>query len=169
MKDLVALYIVKSIVGNNIIIQQISAVFWYKDKFKFLTRYIKNEIKKSWNAITLEEALKIFAPIIENKKIILKNDNGYDLGLLKKYYKDFFNKTFDNFVYDVSKTATELNFKKTSLEFLAKKYNTKISSNSNFPISVTRAQNLFLIAIKMFGLNSKQNKNNDYISHQDNE
>ena len=40
MKDLVALYIVKSIVGNNIIIQQISAVFWYKDKFKFLTRYI---------------------------------------------------------------------------------------------------------------------------------
>lgn len=162
MKDLVSLYILKSIVGNHIVVQQISAVFWYKDKFKFLTRYIKNDIKTSWNAVSLDEALKIFMPILENKKIILKNDNGYDYALLKKYYRDFFNKEFNNYIYDVSKGATELNFKKIGLDYLSKKYNTKITnSHLNFPISVTRAQNLFLIAVKMFGLNEQNNIEHD--------
>lgn len=155
MKDLVSLYMVKSIMGNNIVIQQISAVFWYKNKFKFLTRYVKNDIKESWSAVPLREALKAFHPILENKKIILKNDNGLDVTILKKYYLEFFGEEFNNYIYDVSRGAKELHFKKTSLEHLINEYKTKIS-NENFPVSVTRAQNLFLVAVKMFGLSNKQ-------------
>lgn len=155
MKDLVSLYMVKSIMGNNIVVQQISAVFWYKNKFKFLTRFVKNDIKESWNAVSLKDALQTFYPILENKKIILKNDNGYDYALLKKYYKEFLNKNFDNQIYDVSKRAIELNLEKTKLEYLSNYYKTRIANNDGFPISVTRSQNLFLIAVKMFGLNKK--------------
>lgn len=155
MKDVVSLYIVKSIVGNNIVIQQMSAVFWYKNKFKFLTRYIKNDIKESWNSVSLYDAFKSFLPILENKKIILKNDNGYDVAILKKYYQEFFNKDFDNYIYDVSQGAIDLKYPKTNLEYLVNKYNAKIANTENFPVSVTRAQNLFLVAVKMFGLNLK--------------
>lgn len=155
MKDLVSLYMVKSIMGNNIVVQQISAVFWYKNKFKFLTRFVKNDIKESWNAISLKDALQTFYPILENKKIILKNDNGYDYALLKKYYKEFLDKDFNNEIYDVSKGAIELNLEKTNLEYLSNYYKTKIANDGSFPISVTRSQNLFLIAVKMFGLNKQ--------------
>ncbi|WP_412032175.1 hypothetical protein [Malacoplasma muris] len=157
MKDTVSLYMVKTIVGNNIVIQQISAVFWYKNKFKFLTRYVKNDIKESWNSVSLYDALKAFYPILKDKKIILKNDNGYDVALLKKYYQEYFNEDFNNHIYDVSQGAVDLHFKKTNLDYLVNKYNTKILNTENFPISVTRAQNLFLVAIKMFGLNLKSN------------
>lgn len=155
MKDLVSLYMVKSIMGNNIVVQQISAVFWYKNKFKFLTRFVKNDIKESWNAVSLKDALQTFYPILENKKIILKNDNGYDYALLKKYYKEFLDKNFDNQIYDVSQGAVELNLEKTNLEYLSNYYKTKIINDGNFPVSVTRSQNLFLIAVKMFGLNKQ--------------
>lgn len=155
MKDLVSLYMVKSIMGNNIVVQQISAVFWYKNKFKFLTRFVKNDIKESWNAVSLKDALQTFYPILENKKIILKNDNGYDYALLKKYYKEFLDKNFDNQIYDVSQGAIELNLEKTNLEYLSNYYKTKIINDGNFPVSVARSQNLFLIAVKMFGLNKQ--------------
>lgn len=155
MKDLVSLYMVKSIMGNNIVVQQISAVFWYKNKFKFLTRFVKNDIKESWNAVSLKDALQTFYPILENKKIILKNDNGYDHALLKKYYKEFLDKNFDNQIYDVSQGAIELNLEKTNLEYLSNYYKTKIINDGNFSVSVTRSQNLFLIAVKMFGLNKQ--------------
>lgn len=152
MKDVASVYIEKALLGKKEEILQMSAVFNDGKKFKFITRYITNSIRQSWDAVSEKEAFEAFKPILENRKIILHNDCGTDLKILNRRWLDFFNQTFNNYIYDVSYKAKANGLKKTSIRNLCAYYGVNIKNTKNFPSTVTRAQNLFMIGVKMFNI-----------------
>lgn len=152
MKDCVAIYIVKTVLKSKIEIQQVAVVFLHNNKFKFVNKYVKNNIKQSWEAQTIHEAFEEIYKIIGDKKIIIKNDDGIDLHLLKTIYEQKMGLQFNNQILDISKKAEELGIAKPNFKNLVSKYKIKLKNTRGLPVAVFKAQNLFLLAVKMFGL-----------------
>lgn len=152
MKDVASVYIEKALLGKKEEILQMSAVFNDGKKFKFITRYVMNSIRQSWDAVSEKETFEAFKPILENRKVILHNDCGTDLKILNRRWLDFFNQVFNNDIYDVSYKAKADGLKKTGLKNLCIHYGVSIKNTKNFPSTVTKAQNLFMIGVKMFNI-----------------
>lgn len=155
MKDIASIFIEKSINGQRINILQIGIVFVKDGKFKFFYKFIKNEIKNANNAIELKDVMPLIDKVLENKKVILKNDDNNDFLILNQSYHKYLNKPFENFVYDIAKNAKFIGLKKTNLEFLSKTYETDFKNAKELPSSVFKAQKLFVIGSKMFDIGIK--------------
>lgn len=152
MNNIASIFIEKSINGQVINIHQIGIVFIKDNKFKFFCKYIKNEVKKSNNAIDLEEVTPMIEKILESKKVILKNDDNNDFSILNRTYLRYLKKPFSNVFYDVAKNSHFLGMKKSNLDFLSKKYGADFKNVKELPSSVFKAQKLFVIGTKMFNL-----------------
>lgn len=156
MKDLASIFIEKSINGQRINVLQIGIVFIKDGKFKFFSKFIKNEIKNSNNSIELSEAMPLIEKILENKKVIIKNDDNNDFLVLNRAYEKYLNKPFTNFVYDISKNAQFIGLPKTNLDYLSKEYGAEFKNVKELPSSVFKAQKIFVIGSKMFDLGGNQ-------------
>lgn len=155
MKDLASVFIEKSINGQRINVLQIGIVFIKDGKFKFFYKFVKNEIKNSNNALDLSEVIQMVDKVLENKKVILKNDDNNDFLILNRSYQKYLNKPYENFTYDICKNAQFNGLKKTNLEFLSQTYGADFKNVKELPTSVFKAQKLFVIGTKMFGLGNK--------------
>lgn len=155
MKDLASIFIEKSINGQRINVLQIGIVFIKDGKFKFFNKFIKNEVKNSNNSIELSEAIPMIEKILENRKVIIKNDDNNDFLILNRAYLKYLNKPFPNFVYDIAKNANFLGINKTNINFLAKTYDADFKNVKELPTSVFKAQKIFVIGTKMFNLGNK--------------
>lgn len=149
-KDIVAIYITKSAIGKNIFVRQIAIVFTRNNKFKYLVKYIKNDISNVKNAVDLKDALKTIYEKIKNKQIILFNENESDRLFLKEKFKSELNINFTNVIYDVSSLAKKLGIKKFNLLNLAHMHKCYVSNSLGLPKSVNLAQNLYIIGVKLF-------------------
>lgn len=152
MKDYVSMFILKTVLKNKIEVQQVSIVFIHNGSFKFMNRFIKNGIKKSWDAVEINEAFLDFKKILDNKTIIIKNDDNVDFDILKYVYEKKLNVPFENKIIDISKEAKQKGHKLTNLNSLLKEYEINIKNSRGLPVSVFKAQNLFLLASKMLGI-----------------
>lgn len=152
MNNLASIFIEKSILGQDVQILQVAAVFIKDHKFRYFYKYIKNDIKNSNNSIEFQDAIKSLSKIIGDRKIILKNDDNNDFKILNNAYKQFLNKSFDNFVYDIAKNSLYLGYKKFNLDFLTSLYDVKLKNDKGLPTSVFKAQKIFVIGTKMFNL-----------------
>lgn len=152
MKDIASVYIEKVILGKKEEIFQMSAVFNDGKKFKFITRYIMNPIRQAWNAVPEQEAFEAFRPILEGKKVILHNDCGIDLRILNRRWLQYFGQTFSNDIFDVSNKAKANGIKKTSVKSLCAHYGINIKNVKNLPSTVSKAQILFMVGVKMFNI-----------------
>lgn len=155
MKDIASVFIEKSINGQRINVLQIGIVFVKDGKFKFFYKFVKNEVKNSNNSIDLSEVIQMVDKVLENKKVILKNDDNNDFLILNRSYSKYLNKPFNNLVYDVSKNAQFIGLKKTNLDFLSKTYGADFKNIKELPSSVFKAQKIFVIGTKMFDLGNK--------------
>lgn len=153
MENLASIFIEKAVIGNNIHIFQIGAVFLKDSKFKYFCKFIKNEIKNSYNSIDLSEAVQMLDKLIQNKKLILKNDDNNDFLILNRCYQNYLNKPFNNEIYDIAKNSKFIGLTKTNLEFLSEYYDTNFKNIKELPVSVFKAQKIFIIGTKMFNLN----------------
>lgn len=149
-QNLVSLFIDKSIIGKNYFIKQIAVVFPKNEKFKYLCKYIKNDYKQSFFAVSLNEALVAIYDVIKEKDVILYNDDGFDYSFLKLQYKKLLNIEFNNVVYDVSLAAKKNNIKKYNLINLSNIYNCNVKNKKNLPYSVVMAQNLYMVGYNIF-------------------
>lgn len=149
-KEIVAIYISKSILKKKIYIKQIAIVFIKNGKFKYLIKYIKNGFHDAKNSVDIKDALLIIYEKIKNKEIILFNVNGDDYLFLKEQFKIKLNINFSNIVYDVSMLAQKLGIKKFNLINLAHINKCYISNSTSLPKSVNLAQNLYMVGIKLF-------------------
>ncbi|MEF9984793.1 MAG: hypothetical protein RSA40_00220 [Malacoplasma sp.] len=149
-KDIVAIYISKCVIGKKTFVKQIAIVFSRNNKFKYLVKYIKNDITNVKNAVDLKDALKTIYEKIKNKQIILFNENGSDCLFLKEKFKSELNINFTNVIYDVSSLAKKLGVKKFNLLNLAHINKCYVCNSLGLPKSVNLAQNLYIVGVKLF-------------------
>lgn len=152
MKDYVAMFILKTVLRNKVEIQQVSIVFVHNGSFKYMTRFIKNGIKQSWDAVDVVDAFNDLRKVFKDKTIILKNDDNIDLQILQHIYEKKFKEIFDNKIIDLSNEAKIRGHKSTKLSNLLKEYDINIKNNRGLPVSVYKSQLLFLLASKMLGI-----------------
>ncbi|MCF0217429.1 MAG: hypothetical protein HUJ42_00080 [Malacoplasma sp.] len=152
INNLASIFIEKTILPTRIEVFQIASVFIKDKKFRYFYKFVKNNLKHSNNAVEFSVAIKQLFKIVGDSKIILKNDDNNDFLILNESCLRFLNKNFDNFVYDISKNAEFLGFKKSNLEFLCSKYNISFKNDKGLPTSVFKAQKVFVIGAKMFNL-----------------
>ncbi|EGZ31593.1 hypothetical protein [Malacoplasma iowae] len=152
MRDYVAMFILKTILRNKVEIQQVSIVFIHNGSFKYMTRFIKNGVKQSWDAIDVADAFNDLKKVFKDKIIILKNDDNVDLQILQHIFEKKMNEKFDNKIIDISKEAKLKGHKSTKLSSLLKEYDINIKNNRGLPVSVYKSQLLFLLASKMLGI-----------------
>lgn len=152
MDSFVSLYLKKAIVNQEIVVMQIGVVFYKNKGFKYFHRYVANKNKKANNAIDVRKIINMLDGIIEDQKVILKNDNDFDFIYLNRAYLEFLNKPFTNQIYDVAKNAKFLNLKKTNFNALTNYYRIQIKNPDKLPNAVYNAQRLFLIGCEMFNL-----------------
>ncbi len=152
MKDLASVFIEKSINGKQLNILQIGIVFIKDGKFKFFYKFINNDIKHSNNSIDMSEAIVMIDKILENKKVILKNNEDHDFRILNNAYMTYLNKPFINRVYDISKEANRQGIIRTNIDYLSRAFGADFKNVKELPVSVYRAQKLFVIGTKLFNL-----------------
>lgn len=149
-KDIVAIYISKSVLKKKTFVKQIAIVFIKSGKFKYLIKYIKNGFSDARNSVDIKDALLVIYEKIKNREIILFNANGEDYAFLKEKFKSELNINFSNVVYDVADLAQKLEIKKFNLVNLAYINKCYVSNSTGLPKAVNLAQNLYMVGIKLF-------------------